>query len=250
MESKSLYTILGVRPDASSDQIERAYAELLHQLKDGAEANPGGDARVRLIAVKEAHTVLSNPVSRQLYNQKLFAPQTVGAVPEKVIEPSNSWSIVKLLVIGSIVIAAVWIYNHNAIEKEKLRIQHEKQIIETQVKLEQEHREQQAANQQAQLERRQQYEAEARERDLRDQALRESRELDYRLRQNAREQQNQQQREAREKQQAAREQQYQQQQEEARQRQQKYEAERQLEREKQALRNLQNENRSTSHKYY
>ena len=251
MESKSLYTILGIRPDASADQIEHAYAELLHQLKDGVDAHPGGDARVRLIAVKEAYTVLSNPVSRQMYNQKLFAPQTVRPAPEIVIEPSNSWGIVKLLVIGSIVIAAIWIYNSNAIEKEKLLIEHEKQIIETQVKLEQEKREQQAASQQAQLQRRQQYEEEAKQRRIREQAIRDSRELDYRLQRDAREQQNQQQREAREKQQAAREQQNQQQQEEARQRQQKLEAERQLEREKQALRNLQNENRSSySRRYY
>ena len=248
MESKSLYTILGIRPDASADQIEHAYAELLHQLKDGVDTNPGSDARVRLIAVKEAYSVLSNPVARQMYNQKLFAPQTVGAAPEIVIEPSNTWSIVKLLVIGSIVIAAIWIYNQNAIEKEKLLIEHEKQIVETQVRLEQERREQQAALQEEQLQRRQQYEDEARDRRMREQALRDSREVDYRLQRDAREQQNQQQREAREKQQALREAQYQQQQEDARQRQLKLEAERQIEREKRALRDLQNQNSSS--RYY
>lgn len=250
METKSLYTLLGVRPDASSDQIERAYAELLHQLKDGVDAHPGGDDRIRLIAAKEAYAVLSDPIARQRYNQKLFAPQTVGAVPEIIVEPSNSWGIVKLLVIGSIVIAAIWTYNRNAIEKEKLLIEHEKQIIETQVKLEQEQRELQAANQLAQEQKREQYEAQAQERRLREQALRDSRDLDYRLQRNEREQLSQQQREAREKQQAARELQYQQQQEEARQRQQRLEAERQLEREKQALRNLQNENRSSNSRYY
>lgn len=249
METKSLYTLLGVRPDASSDQIERAYAELLHQLKDGIDAHPGGDDRIRLIAAKEAYAVLSDPIARQRYNQKLFAPQTVGAVPEIIVESSSSWGIVKLLVVGAIVIAAIWTYNRNTLEKEKLLIEHEKQIIETQVKLEQEQRELQAANQLAQQQQREQYEAQAQERRLREQALRDSRDLDYRLQRNEREQLSQQQREAREKQQAARELQYQQQQEEARQRQQRLEAERQIEREKQALRNLQNENRS-SNRYY
>jgi curved DNA-binding protein CbpA len=249
METKSLYTLLGVRPDASSDQIERAYAELLHQLKDGVDAHPGGDDRIRLIAAKEAYAVLSDPIARQRYNQKLFAPQTVGAVPEIIVESSSSWGIVKLLVVGAIVIAAIWTYNRNTLEKEKLLIEHEKQIIETQVKLEQEQRELQAANQLAQQQQREQYEAQAQERRLREQALRDSRDLDYRLQRNEREQLSQQQREAREKQQAARELQYQQQQEEARQRQQRLEAERQIEREKQALRNLQNENRS-SNRYY
>lgn len=249
MESKSLYTILGVRPDASVDQIEHAYAELLHELKDGIEASPGGDARIRLIAVKEAYTVLSNPMARQIYNQKIFAPQTFGSPPEIIMEPANSWGIVKLLVIGIIVITAIWVYNRNAIEKEKLLIQHEKQIIDTQVKIEQEQREIQAANQEAQLQRRQQSEAENRERRQREQTLRESRELDYRLQREAREQQSQQQREAREKQQATREAQYQQQQEESRQRQVKLEAERQIDREKRALRELQNQN-SSSTRYY
>lgn len=250
METKSLYTLLGVRPDASSDQIERAYAELLHQLKDGVDAHPGGDDRIRLIAAKEAYAVLSDPIARQRYNQKLFAPQTVGAVPEIIVESSSSWGIVKLLVVGAIVIAAIWTYNRNTLEKEKLLIEHEKQIIETQVKLEQEQRELQAANQLAQQQKREQYEAQAQERRLREQALRDSQDLDYRLQRNEREQLSQQQREAREKQQAARELQYQQQQEEARQRQQRLEAERQIEREKQALRNLQNENRSSNSRYY
>jgi len=232
METKSLYTILGIRPEASADQIEAAYAALLHQLKDGTEASPGGDDRIRLIAAKEAYGILSDPTARQLYNQKLFAPTTLGGAARAGAEPSGSWNIVKLLVIGAIVIAAIWTYNLNAIEREKLRVEHEKAIVETQIKLEQERMAQQKASQK-----------EAQERAFREQALRESRELDYRLQQQAREQQNQQQREARE-------QQYQRQQEEARQRQQRYEAERQIEREKQALRRLQNENRSTSYKYY
>lgn len=243
METKSLYTILGIRPEASADQIETAYAELLHQLKDGTADNPGGDDRIRLIAAKEAYEVLSDPSARQLYNQKLFAPTTLGRSTFADAEPSQSWNIVKLLVIGAIVIAAIWTYNRNAIEREKLRVEHEKAIVENQIKLEQERMAQQEVNRQAQLQQQQAFQKEAQERAFREQALRESRELDYRLQQQNREQQNQQQREAREKQQAAREQ-------EARQRQQQYEAERQLEREKQALRRLQNENRSTSYKYY
>lgn len=249
METKSLYTILGIRPDASSDQIESAYAALLHQLKDGSEANPGGDDRIRLIAAKEAYDVLTNPTSRQLYNQKLFAPQTFGAAAAPAAEPAHNGNLVKLLVVGAIVIAAIWTYNLNAIEKEKLRVQHEKEIVENQIKLEHERMAQQEAHLQAQMQRQDALQQEARERAARERVLRESRELDYRLQQQAREQQSQQLREEREKQQAAREQMYQRQQEEARQHQLKYEAERQLEREKQALRNLQNENRGNS-RYY
>lgn len=232
METKSLYTILGIRPEASPDQIETAYAALLHQLKGGNEANPAGDDRIRLIAAKEAYDVLTNPASRQLYNQKLFAPQTLGT--ELAAEPVRSGNLVKLLVFGAIVIAVIWAYNRNAIEKEKLRLQHEKELVENQIKLERVRMDQQEAYLQAQQQR---------DRVSREQAIRESRDLDYRLQQQSREQQV-----------AEGDQMRQAQQEEARrlqaERQKKYEAERQIEREKQALRNLQNENRSSGRRYY
>lgn len=54
MESRSLYTILGIRPDASADQIERAYAERLHQLKDGAEAHQQAQLQQRQQYEQEA----------------------------------------------------------------------------------------------------------------------------------------------------------------------------------------------------
>jgi curved DNA-binding protein CbpA len=243
METKSLYTILGVRPDASSDQIETTYAELLHLLKDGTEANPGGDDRVRLIAAKEAYTVLSNPVARQRYNQKLFAPQVSDVSPVIIMEPDNSWGMAKLLVIGSIVVTAIWVYNQNSLEKERLFIAHEKQLAENQIKLQQDSQQLQETSLQAQLQRQQKLEKEAQDRSLRESMLRDSRELDSRLQQQAREEEQKQQREVREKQ-------YQQQQEEARRRQQQYEAERQIEKEKQALQRLQNENRRSSTRYY
>jgi curved DNA-binding protein CbpA len=229
METKSLYTILGVRPDASADQIETAYAQLLHELKTEAETSANGDARIRLIAAKEAHTILSNPTSRQIYNQKLFAPQTVGRTPEIVMEPADTWSVGKLLAIGSFAVAGFWIYNNYASEQEKLHLQHEKEVAETQAKLEEERIAQQKRDLLAQKE--------AQERAFRENALRESRELDQRLQQQEREQQSRQM-------QADREKVYRQQQEEMRLRQQRYEAERQLEREKQTLRRIQNENRS------
>lgn len=235
METKSLYTILNVRPDATADQIETAYAELLHQLKDGTEDNPGGDDRIRLIAAKEAHSVLSNPITRQQYNQKLLAPRTLESVPGViVIEPDNSGGWVKWLLFGIVAIVAYWVYNTNAVEmeKEKLRIEHEKALQESQLKLEE-----------GRLREQKKQEAEVRAQQIRERMYRESRELDYRLEQESREQESRQQ-------QALREQQYRQQQEATTRRQQQYEAERQLEREKQALQRLQNENRRQNNRYY
>lgn len=235
METKSLYTILGVRPDASIDQIETAYAELLHQLKDGSEANPGGDDCIRLIAAKEAYTVLSNSAARQQYNQKLFAPQTFDSQPEIIYEQSNSWSIPKLFVIGCFLIGAIWVYNDNVAEREKLRIAHVKELENNLLKLQDEAQNKQEAAQQTQFDRQQELQKTGQENALRENALRESRETDYRLQQLA--------------QQAAREKELQQQREEARLRQQKIDAERQVEKEKQTVRWLQNENQRNNYRY-
>jgi DnaJ-class molecular chaperone len=235
METKSLYTILGVRPDASIDQIESAYAELLHQLKDGTEANPGGDDRIRLIAAKEAYAVLSNSAARQQYNQKLFAPQTFDSQPEIIYEESNSWSIPKLFVIGFFLIGAIWVYNDNVAEREKLRIEHVKELENNLIKLQNEAQNKQEAAQQTQLDRQQELQKAAQENALRENTLRESRETDYRLQQLA--------------QQEAHEKQMQQQREEAQRRQQKIDAERQIEKEKQVVRWLQNENQSQRNNY-
>lgn len=236
METKSLYTILGIRPDASSDQIETAYAGLLHQLKDGSEANPGGDDRIRLIAAKEAYSVLADPVARQLYNQKLLAPQTIDNSPPIIIESDNSWSVAKLLVVGALALAAIGVYGYTSRETEQLRIQHEKELADSQLKLEQERLEQQQTMQQAQLARQEELAKEAKERAIQESAERESREIDARLQQEEREKQ--------------RQDQIKQQRDEAQRRQDQYNAQRQVELEKQALQRLENENRRGGYRYY
>jgi curved DNA-binding protein CbpA len=228
METKSLYTILGIRPDASPDQIETAYAELLHHLKDGSETNPGGDDRIRLIAAKEAYTVLSNSLSRQQYNQKLFAPQTFSNQPEIVYESANSWSIPKLLVIGLLAIAAIWIYNDSVARREKLRIDHAVNVEDKLIKLQQDERNAQEADRQAQLERQQEFQKAAQDNAFRESAIREASQIDFNLQQQA--------------QQEAREKQMQQQREDIQLRQQKIDAERLIAKEKMEVQRLEFEN--------
>jgi hypothetical protein len=235
METKSLYTILGIRPDASVDQIETAYASLLHELKDGTEASPGGDDRIRLIAAKEAYSILADPIARQHYNQKLLAPRTIDSPPQIFIEPDNSWSLAKLLVIGAFSLAAIGVYGYTTRENERLRIQHEKELADNQMKLEQERLDQQNAMQQAQLARQEQYAKEAKERAMQESAERESRAIDLRLQQEEREKQ--------------RQDQMKQQRDEAQRRQDQLNAQRQVELEKQALQRLENERHRSSYRY-
>ncbi len=225
MENKSLYTVLGIRPEASQDQIEAAYAAILEQLKEGTNPNPNADDRVRLIAAKEAYEILSNPVRRQQYNQKIFAPQTVDVPQAIVIEQAETWTISKVLVVGLIVLAAIGVYGYTTTQREQLRLAHEKEVADGQARLEQERLEQQKAMMAQQAER----ERQAADQALRNQAIRESDAISMRLRQEAMEKQ--------------RQEQYQQMRDDAARRQQLAEAQQRALREKQTLQWVENENR-------
>lgn len=225
MESKSLYTVLGIRPDASQDQIEATYATVLEQLKEGTNPNPNADDRIRLIAAKEAYEILSNPLKRQQYNQKIFAPQSAGIPQAIVIEQAESWSMSKVVVVGVILLAAIGAYGYTTTQREQVRLAHEKEVADTQARLEQERLAQQEALMAQQAER----ERVAAEQAMREKAIRESDAVSMRLRQEDMERQ--------------RQEQYQQMRDEAARRQQLAEAQQRALREKQTLQWVENENR-------
>jgi curved DNA-binding protein CbpA len=69
---KNYYDILGVTPQSEGEEIKRAYrhlAILLHPDK-----NPLPEAETAFKEVNEAYEVLSDPMSRNLYNQMLAQP--------------------------------------------------------------------------------------------------------------------------------------------------------------------------------
>ncbi|GEM_PF-1120365 len=185
---KTLYSILGVSPDASSAQIETAYAELLEKLGAVSAAPSGEENRIRLIAIKEAYSVLSEPLKRQLYNQKLFAPETLtksSALSRATNdEPDDGFGIKKVLLIGVLVIIGLSLYLYNAREREKLRIQHEHEVQMKAVRVIEQAQQQSAAMQEAQLERQGKLDASLRERQDRAELERFNREVESRRRQN------------------------------------------------------------------
>ena len=65
---KDFYAVLEVSPDASQDEIKRAYRK--HAQKLHPDANPGDpEAEERFKAVSEAYSVLSDPKQRKEYDQ-------------------------------------------------------------------------------------------------------------------------------------------------------------------------------------
>ncbi len=68
MEFKDYYKILGVEPDASAEEIKRAYRKLA--LKYHPDRNPGDkEAEEKFKEINEAYQVLSDPEKRKRYDQ-------------------------------------------------------------------------------------------------------------------------------------------------------------------------------------
>lgn len=65
--SGNYYEILGVSPDASADQIKKAYRRLARELHPDVAS--GADAEERFKDVSRAYEVLSNPEKRQMYDR-------------------------------------------------------------------------------------------------------------------------------------------------------------------------------------
>jgi curved DNA-binding protein CbpA len=200
---KSLYSILGIGPDATPAQIEAAYAELLTALQEGSVNQQGNDSRTRLIAIKEAYSILSDPVSRQRYNQKLFAPEIADSFSAgnqvAISEAADSGGMKKILVVGAIALSGLALYAYNARERDQLRIQHEREVQLKALQLAEERQKLAAYEQEVRMERQQKYDAETQARLQKAEDERYMRDFDARQRSEAREAEQRRQRENYEK---------------------------------------------------
>lgn len=68
MAAKDLYGVLGVKKDAKTDEIKKAYRKLAR--KYHPDVNPGNkEAEDRFKAISQAHEVLSDPEKRKIYDE-------------------------------------------------------------------------------------------------------------------------------------------------------------------------------------
>lgn len=67
-QSKNLYAILGVAPDADADSLQQAYQQAIRLNSDVDE---GPEKATRLALIADAYALLSNPIRRQIYDASL-----------------------------------------------------------------------------------------------------------------------------------------------------------------------------------
>lgn len=88
MDFKDYYDILGVEPDASQEDIRRAYRKLAR--KYHPDVSDQSDAETRFKEVSEAYEVLKDPEKRETFDQARAQPQG-GAAPGGGWQQQPGW---------------------------------------------------------------------------------------------------------------------------------------------------------------
>jgi hypothetical protein len=82
-----LYVLLGVSPDASADEIRRAYYRAARQLHP--DVNPDADADSAMQRLNDAWAVLGDPVARKRYDAQLARAYRPAGPPEPRERPAR-----------------------------------------------------------------------------------------------------------------------------------------------------------------
>ena len=86
---RDYYDVLGVKRDASDDEIKKAYRKLARQYHP--DRNPGDkQAEANFKEVQEAYDVLSDKARRERYDRYGFAGAEAGMPPSTPAWPKRS----------------------------------------------------------------------------------------------------------------------------------------------------------------
>jgi curved DNA-binding protein CbpA len=66
---ENLYSVLGVAPNASDDEIKKIYRSLAMRFHPDRNDAPGAEARFK--SITKAYEILSDPAKRDEYNQSI-----------------------------------------------------------------------------------------------------------------------------------------------------------------------------------
>ena len=150
---KTLYSILGVNPGVSADDLEQAFLRrkvAYPQSKLDADDN----ARIQWQGIEQAYKTLSTPDARVMYDRRLAnaGVKAVTMVSSEIDDDKPGWMSTRNILLAGlilIVISGMWFYQ----AREKARMQ--KEILEQALRIAEEEKKKQAELQSAEEERRQ-----------------------------------------------------------------------------------------------
>lgn len=149
---KTLYSVLGLAPSASPDEIDAAFnrVKLRHPQ---AKLDTDETARMQFIAAQQAYQTLSNPEARALYDQKIAKAGVKVAPQSYAMDDSGSgWMSTRNIIVAGLILVLIsgsWVLH----ARQKAR--EEKEIAERVLRLAEEERRRAAEFQAAREERQQ-----------------------------------------------------------------------------------------------
>lgn len=184
MAVKTLYSALGLEPEATYDDIEAAFANLKRQYPQTLLQQDEA-ARIRFQAIQQAHATLRDPDSRAAYDQRISRAGIRTATTAGSAD-SGSWLNTRnAIILGAvtIIVSGMWWYNARENARQEAEIMRQAlRIAEQEKQRKAELEAQEEARRQASFEASQQRQEENRERQWRQEAQQSARQVDANLR--------------------------------------------------------------------
>lgn len=137
---KTLYSILGLEPTATAQDIEDAFIRFKIRFPQ-AKLDADESLRIQFLGIQQAYTTLSDPDLRMQYDRRLQQTGVAVAVEQRESIAASSWESTRNLVIAGLVVllcSGMWFYY--AHQKAKA----EKEVIERALRIAEEERRQKA----------------------------------------------------------------------------------------------------------